>query len=174
MKRRLQLTPHRLLMLALWGFYLGAYLLPLGCREMFRPDEFRYAEVPREMLRSGDWVSPRLVGFRYFEKPALGYQLVAASFRLFGENAFALRLPFALATGLTALMLYALVRRWDRRSEAAALSVLAAIRSATASAWVRSSLPLRKARLVNSPGSAGLAPALRISPSSRPGAKEPP
>ena len=127
--KRFRLTPHRLLIFSLWAFYIGAYLVPLGCREMFRPDEFRYAEIPREMLRSGDWITPRLVGFRYFEKPALGYQIVAASFRLFGENAFALRLPFALATGLTALMLYALVRRWNRRGEASALSVLAYLAS---------------------------------------------
>ena len=53
---------------------------------MLDPDEYRYAEIPREMLRSGDWVSPTLGQMPYFEKPVLGYQLTAVSFRIFGEN----------------------------------------------------------------------------------------
>ena len=86
-------------------FFAAAYLVPAAGRPMMRPDEFRYAEIPREMLESGDFVTPRLLGARYFEKPVLGYWLVAASFRVFGENRFALRLPMALAAGLTALLI---------------------------------------------------------------------
>ncbi len=95
-------------------FFLLACLLPLGTRPLIRPDEFRYAEIPREMLVSGDWTVPRLNGVRYFEKPALGYQLTAASFSVFGENAFALRLPCALAMLLTAAFLYFLMCRNSR------------------------------------------------------------
>ena len=62
-------------------FYLATYILPLGSRQMIRPDEFRYAEIPREMLASGNWITPKLVDVRYFEKPALGYQLTALSFK---------------------------------------------------------------------------------------------
>lgn len=101
----------RRIVLGLFLFYLIAYILPLGARPILRPDEFRYAEIPREMIASGNWTAPRLVGFRYYEKPALGYQLTAVCFQLLGENAFALRLPSALAVGLTALMLYLLLRR---------------------------------------------------------------
>ncbi len=97
-------------------FFLLTYLLPLGMRPMIRPDEFRYAEIPREMLQSGDWISPHLNGVRYFEKPALGYQLTAASFSVFGENTFALRLPSAIATLLSAAFLYYLVSRKSRDS----------------------------------------------------------
>ena len=89
--------------------YLSAYLLPLGVRPLIRPDEFRYAEIPREMIASGNWWSPRFVGFRYYEKPVLGYQLTALSIRCFGENAFAVRLPSALAAGVTALLLWQLL-----------------------------------------------------------------
>ncbi len=95
-------------------FFLLTYLLPLGTRPLIRPDEFRYAEIPREMLASGDWITPRLNGIRYFEKPGLGYQLTALSFTVFGENAFALRLPSAIAVLLTAAFLHELARRKSR------------------------------------------------------------
>ncbi len=103
------LTFHRKAFLLLVAFYLIAYIFPLGFRQMIRPDEFRYAEVPREMIASGDWVVPRLNGMPYFEKPVLGYQFTALSFELLGENAFALRLPAALGAGIAALALYLLL-----------------------------------------------------------------
>ena len=89
------------------------YILPLGLRDMFSPDETRYAEIGREMAVSGDWVTPRLNGVLYFEKPILGYWLFAGSEKLFGENAFAVRLPCALATLLSALVLFFLTRRFS-------------------------------------------------------------
>lgn len=95
------------------------YLVPLGLRPLLLPDEFRYAEIPREMLASGDWVVPRLDGLLYFEKPVLGYWLVAASQALLGGNRFAVRLPSALAVGLTALLAAFLVRRTAGEGSAA-------------------------------------------------------
>jgi 4-amino-4-deoxy-L-arabinose transferase len=86
--------------------FLLLYLLPLGARPVVIPDEARYAEIPREMLASRDWVVPRLDGLRYFEKPVLGYWLNALSTALFGQNAFAMRLPSAVSTGLSALCLF--------------------------------------------------------------------
>jgi 4-amino-4-deoxy-L-arabinose transferase len=88
------------------------YIAPLGVRPLVIPDETRYAEIAREMLASGDWIVPRLNGLRYFEKPVLGHWLNAGSIRLFGENAFAVRFPSAVATGLTALLLLAWARRF--------------------------------------------------------------
>ncbi len=90
--------------------YILLYLLPLGARPLFVPDEVRYGEVPREMIASGDWLVPRLDGLQYFEKPVLGYWLHAGSIMIFGENRFALRLPSALAVGLSALLVFLLVR----------------------------------------------------------------
>jgi 4-amino-4-deoxy-L-arabinose transferase len=114
----------RLTIGALLLFFLLAYLLPLGLRPMVRPDEYRYAEIPREMIQSGNWNSPTLIGIRYFEKPALGYQLTAWSFRVFGENAFALRLPSALGAGLAALFLYLLLVKYGRDPWLAPLGTL--------------------------------------------------
>ncbi len=57
------------------------------------PDEARYAEIPREMLASGDFVTPRLNGVPYLEKPPLLYWANAASLRLFGLTPWAARLP---------------------------------------------------------------------------------
>jgi 4-amino-4-deoxy-L-arabinose transferase len=81
------------------------YFLPLNRRPMTLPDETRYAEISREMVASGDWIVPRLDGLRYFEKPVLGYWLTAVSIKLFGEHAFSVRLPSAMATGFTAIAL---------------------------------------------------------------------
>lgn len=61
------------------------------------PDEPRYASVAREMVRSGDWVTPRLAGEPWLEKPPLYYWGAAAAFSLFGVSEFAARLPSALA-----------------------------------------------------------------------------
>jgi 4-amino-4-deoxy-L-arabinose transferase len=85
--------------------YFLVYIGPLPFRPLYLPDETRYAEIPREMLATGDWIVPRLNGLGYFEKPVLGYWLTALSLLCFGENRFAVRLPSALATGLSAMLL---------------------------------------------------------------------
>ncbi len=95
------------------GIFLLLYILPLGIRPIIIPDESRYAEIPREMIASGDWIVPRLNGLRYFEKPVMGYWLNALSIKLFGENAFAVRFPSAAATGLSAFLVFLLIRRFS-------------------------------------------------------------
>ena len=69
----------------------------LDVRKLQHPDEGRYAEIAREMLATGDWVTPRLDGIKYFEKPPLQYWLTAASFRAFELDEWTARLPGALA-----------------------------------------------------------------------------
>lgn len=93
------------------ALFLLLYVLPLGYRSMHIPDETRYAEIPREMIVSGDWVVPHLNGLVYFEKPVMGYWLNALSMQVLGQNSFAVRLPSALASALAALAVFLLIRR---------------------------------------------------------------
>jgi 4-amino-4-deoxy-L-arabinose transferase-like glycosyltransferase len=58
----------------------------LDYRRLVHPDEGRYAEIPREMAASGDWITPRLNGIKYFEKPALQYWITAAAYSVFGVH----------------------------------------------------------------------------------------
>jgi 4-amino-4-deoxy-L-arabinose transferase-like glycosyltransferase len=74
-----------------------AWFATLGTRRLLEPDEGRYAEISREMVVTGDWVTPRLNGIKYFEKPALQYWATALAYKAFGQNEFAARLW----TGLT-------------------------------------------------------------------------
>jgi 4-amino-4-deoxy-L-arabinose transferase-like glycosyltransferase len=68
----------------------------LGMRALHHPDEGRYAEIAREMHASGDFVTPRLNGLKYFEKPPLQYWLTAVALAPFGTRDWVARLPVAL------------------------------------------------------------------------------
>jgi len=98
------------------------YLVPLGVRPLYSPDETRYAELPREMLASGDWVVPHLNGLRYFEKTPLGYWAMAASMSILGETELAVRLPTAISAALTAALILLLVSRSSVRPRAGLLA----------------------------------------------------
>lgn len=104
--------------------FIGIFILPLGLRPLVVPDETRYAVIPAEMIDTGEWIVPHLLGVRYFEKPVLGYWMTAVSFLGFGENAFALRFPAALMTGFSAGVLMMFVRRWTGRWDLAAIAAM--------------------------------------------------
>ena len=85
-------------------------------RPLANPDEGRYSEISREMAATGDWVTPRLNGLKYFEKPPLQYWASALSFRLFGENEYTARLYIVLAGFCAIALLGFLGKRlwgWD-------------------------------------------------------------
>lgn len=74
-----------------------AVFLPLnGLIPITDPVESNYALTAKEMLLSGDWLSPRIYGQYWFDKPAMIYWLVAASYAIFGVGEFAARFPAAL------------------------------------------------------------------------------
>jgi 4-amino-4-deoxy-L-arabinose transferase-like glycosyltransferase len=106
-----------------WLAALMVFAATLGWRPLFNPDEGRYAEIPREMLASGDFVVPRLNDLVYLEKPPLQYWLTAAAFRVFGIHPFTARLVPALAALAGIGIVYFLARRlWGAsRAETAAL-----------------------------------------------------
>jgi 4-amino-4-deoxy-L-arabinose transferase-like glycosyltransferase len=95
----------------------------LGGVAMIGKDEPRYAEVAREMVASGDWITPHLIGHTWFEKPALPYWLMAAAFKLFGVSELSARLGSALLAALAVAVVFFVGRRagGERRGLTAAL-----------------------------------------------------
>lgn len=81
------------------------YFTHLGSLGFVGPDEPRYAWIARAMTETGDWVTPRLYGQPWFEKPPLFYWGAAASFKLFGVSEAAARLPSAFCALLATLAL---------------------------------------------------------------------
>jgi 4-amino-4-deoxy-L-arabinose transferase-like glycosyltransferase len=75
---------------AIFIYFFGLNIPLLG------PDEPRYAQVAREMLKRGDWITPTLGGVRWLEKPALLYWLEIAAYKIFGVTELAARFGSAL------------------------------------------------------------------------------
>jgi 4-amino-4-deoxy-L-arabinose transferase-like glycosyltransferase len=73
------------------------WFVPLGWRHLVPSDEGRYAEMAREMFVTGDWITPRYNGYKYFEKPPLQTWMNALTFAWFGIGAWQARLYTALA-----------------------------------------------------------------------------
>lgn len=92
-------------------FYFFGLTIPL-----LGPDEPRYAQVAREMFLRGDWTTPTLGGFNWFEKPALLYWLQIVSYHLLGVNEFAARFGSALC-GLGIIASMSLLGRSAVQSE---------------------------------------------------------
>lgn len=103
----------------------------LGFRPLLSPDEGRYAEIAREMAQSNDFVTPRLNGLKYFEKPPLHYWLTAASFKIFGVGEFSARLVPALYGLGIGIIIYICLARLHGRASAQRGFLLA-----TGSCWI--------------------------------------
>ena len=99
------------------------YFFQLTATGLIGPDEPRYASIGREMARSGDWVTPRLWGHPWFEKPALLYWMTGAAFRLGLGDDLAPRLPVA-ALGALFLPFYYWALRHEFGRTAAAYATL--------------------------------------------------
>lgn len=109
---RVALVAPLLLVLAIFMLYLGT----IGTLPLLGKDEPRYIEVAREMFTRGDWVTPTLGGQTWFEKPALLYWLVMASFHLFGVSEWAARLGPALCGLATIGLVSWMARRVEQNS----------------------------------------------------------
>jgi 4-amino-4-deoxy-L-arabinose transferase-like glycosyltransferase len=111
----------RRLKLLWWAVVVASALIFLarpGAHNFLDPDEGRYAEIPREMLESGDFLTPTLDYVKYFEKPPLFYWMVAGSMAVFGEKERAARLVVGLAALATVLVTVGFGARILRRRTA--------------------------------------------------------
>ena len=97
-------------LLALLPLALLAYVLPLGWRGLWIPDESRYAQIAQELWRRGDWVVPHFLGLPYFEKPIGGYWTQAIAQAWLGDSLFSVRLVPLLAGLATAALVVRLTR----------------------------------------------------------------
>jgi 4-amino-4-deoxy-L-arabinose transferase-like glycosyltransferase len=92
---------------------MGAlWFATMPIRPLLDPDEGRYAEIPREMVATGDWVTPRLDGLKYFEKPPLQYWATAALYSAFGFSEWTARLWTVGLAFLCLPMVYAWTARF--------------------------------------------------------------
>src|SRR4051812_47094845 len=92
--------------------FAAVFLASLFSPPLLDDADSTHAEAAREMYVSGDYVTLHINGVRYLEKAPLPYWLVATSYRIFGVNEFATRLPMALSVMLLGIL--ALV--WGRRA----------------------------------------------------------
>ncbi|CAN5750063.1 glycosyltransferase family 39 protein [soil metagenome] len=95
-----------------------------GLRRFTAPDEGRYAGVALEMIRSGDWLVPRLDGLPFFHKPPLFYWIGAAAMSVLGASEWPARLPSVFGATLAASALLLFVRRWADAVSAAVATVV--------------------------------------------------
>lgn len=82
------------------------------------PVESNYALTAKEMVLSADWVSPRIYGNVWFDKPIFFYWLTALSFQLFGFSEWAARLAPALFAAVGVVLLYWFVSKTNTRRSA--------------------------------------------------------
>ena len=116
----------------------AVYLATTGALPLLGRDEPRYVQIGRAMLESGDWITPKLGGFHWFEKPVLLYWMVASSFAIFGFSEWAARLGPALCGLGSAALLWWMVRpinenaaRWSALVAASSVGLLAFSHGAT-------------------------------------------
>jgi len=82
------------------------YGINLGASSLWDASESYYAETPREMIESGDYLAPRFNYQQRSQKPPLTYWVIVLSYKIFGVSEFAVRLPSALAAAGILLFTY--------------------------------------------------------------------
>jgi 4-amino-4-deoxy-L-arabinose transferase-like glycosyltransferase len=97
-----------LLLLISLAIFVGSALAPPA---LLDDADSAHAEVAREMVETGDWVTLRMDGIKYYEKAPLMYWMIALSFSTLAVNELAARLPIALSAVLAVMMVWALARR---------------------------------------------------------------
>ncbi|MDE3060515.1 MAG: glycosyltransferase family 39 protein [Pseudomonadota bacterium] len=91
------------------------FSIGLAARPYLTPSEARYIELPHQMLITHDWLTPRIDGVPYFEKPPLFYWIQASVMQFFGTGEFAGRIATAVMSTLICLITYATARMFYGR-----------------------------------------------------------
>ena len=94
------------------GFCLFLLYFGAAAIGLVGADEPRYAQIAREMLERGDWVTPTLYGHHWFEKPILYYWSAMISYKIFGVSDWAARLPAATFAMGAVFAVWAFLRRF--------------------------------------------------------------
>ena len=105
-------------------FAFAVFFIGLGSRHLAGGDEPRVAGIAAEIFINGDWVEPKLNNVPFLEKPPLYFWADALSMQIFGRNAFAAKLPSAIAAFFGVLSLFSLSRGLGMSSFGALLSVV--------------------------------------------------
>ena len=129
-RRSSALNPGAILLLVL--IYGLLWFGTLNYRHLIPSDEGRYAEMAREMLVTGDWITPRYNGYKYFEKPPLQIWATAAAFQVFGMGEWQARLW----TGLTGFLTILFIGFTGARLYSARAGWLGALVLASSPMWV--------------------------------------
>ena len=124
------LHPGKILLIAI--IYGLLWFGTLNYRHLIPSDEGRYAEIAREMLVTGDWVTPRYNGYKYFEKPPLQAWATATAFQVFGIGDWQARLW----TGLTGFLTILFIGFTGARIYNARAGWLAALVLASSPTWI--------------------------------------
>jgi 4-amino-4-deoxy-L-arabinose transferase-like glycosyltransferase len=111
----------------LLGLCIGLYFFALDRSELRKPDEIRYAQVAKEIVDGGDWISMHLHGRSYVDKPPLFFWLIAGSSYLWGSvTPVSARFPSALLGSLTVLIVFFMGKAlYDSRTGFLAALILA-------------------------------------------------
>jgi len=116
MPRPITIT-ERILVVVAFTLFLSVFFFGLGKAQLFEPDEGRNAEIAREILVTGDWVTPHNDFLPALDKPMAFFWLVAASYKVFGISEWSARLPSALAALGCLIMVYLFTRKlWGVRA----------------------------------------------------------
>ena len=125
-RRAVSSMSDRRLIIAVFAVALFFFLAGNWASALFDRDESWYAEISREMLVSGDYLTPTYQGEPFLEKPPLPYWLMAGSMRIFGQNAFGARFPSAVAGAGACVVLFLLARSmFERKAALASAAVFA-------------------------------------------------
>lgn len=127
-----EIAQSRRALVALLAVLFVIWFGTLEYRKLIKTDEGRYAEISREMAATGDWVTPRLNGIKYFEKPPMQYWATALAFKAFGLDEWTARFW----TGLTGFLGILLIYFTARRLSGLRIALLSAAVLASSLYWV--------------------------------------